>query len=501
MSRAVGTLGPAVAEFSEGCLLIPEGVHQGEPFRFEPWQREITDIVYETDERDMPMWKTSVIGIPRGNGKSPLCGAYADHALVTGTGSPRVFCAAASRPQAGLVHQYANNEARGGPLDDFLVFPRVGEALGPIKCPSNGGILRVLSADGDLQQGLTPYFISEDEPHTFHTSKQIGLHSALATALHKREDSRMVMITTAGPSKDSLLGELVDAIVEQGEVEYRRNGCLMIARDYDAKRLLIWYGAPEDADVSDPAIWRACNPASWITDESLRIAAASNPESEFRRFVLNQWVQGEQAAVQPAAWDACQDDSLGGLEPDSEIWVGVDLGEKRDNSAVTWVSPLPDGRVRTGAAIFEARHVSGMETTLPQVEAELRRLAGSYHLRRVNYDPWQMRDLAARLASEGMPVFEFKQDNTHMVPASQATFDLIATQSITHDGDKAFRAHVLGTGGETTATGGWRFVKAKNRAGNRDLSKNNDACIALAMAVAAYKDQQSTAAEAWVTRW
>ena len=499
MNRATGTLGPAVADFAKGCLLIPEGPHEGKPFELELWQREATNMIYETDERGLPMWKIAILGMPRGNGKSPLCGIYANHALVNGTGSPQVYCTAAARSQAGIVHKHANKEARGGPLEDFLEFPRVGEALGPIKCPSNGGFLRVLSADGDLQQGLVPYFVAEDEPHTFRTSKQVGLHFAMTTALHKREDCRMVMITTAGSTKDSLLGELIDAITEQGEAEYRNGGCLTIVRDYNAKRLLIWYGAPEEADVRDPKVWRACNPASWITDESLRIAAASNPESEFLRYYLNQWVKGEAAAIQPAAWDACK--GAAAIEPGAEIWVGVDIGEKRDTSAVDWVAPHDGGRLIARASVFAAANISGMETTLPQVEGELRRLNQAYYIRRVNFDSWQMRDLAARLASEGFPMHEFPQNNTNMVPASQLTFDMIAGGRIMHDGDRMLRAHVLGTGGEATATGGWRFTKAKTRTGNRDLSKNNDACIALAMAVAGWREDNPDGGDAWVVNW
>jgi phage terminase large subunit-like protein len=98
-----------------------------------------------------------------------------------------------------------------------------------------------------------------------------------------------------------------------------------------------------------------------------------------------------------------------------------------------------------------------------------------------------MDDIAPRLASEGLPMVEFAQNNANMVPASQLVFDMIGNNELVHDGDKTLRAHVLGTGGETTATGGWRFVKAKTRTGTRDMSKNNDACIALTMALAAWK--------------
>lgn len=492
----IRTLGPAVAEFFETCLTYPSGPFEGQPFVLEPWQREATDLIYEVDDNDMPMWQIVVFGVARGEGKSPLCGGYADFDLANGTGSPQVFCTAASREQAGVVHMYANSEAKGGPLEDFFEFPRVTTALGPIKCPHNNGILRVLSADGDLQQGLIPYRVYEDELHAFTTGKQVGLHFAMTTALHKRPDSRMVIITTAGGDKSSLLGELVDAIITCGEVEYRHDRCLLIARDYNAKRLLIWYGAPDDADVTDPAVWRACNPASWITDEALRIAAASNPESEFRRYYLNQWVKGEDAAIQPAAWDACRRHVTSMPPRGSTLYLGVDNGGTRDTGAITWLSPRPSGRLQVGAFVYMAP--AGRATASPLIEAKLRELAESHHLARVHYDKWQMDDMAGRLRDEGMPMVEFGQKNDNMVPASQMVFDLINDRRIMHDGDPVLRAHVLGTGGEITNTGGWRFVKAKTKSGNRDLSKNNDAMIALTMAVAAWADDQKAGGDLWV---
>ena len=499
---AAGTYGPAVAEFFEGCLRLPEGERQGQPFVMEDWQREDTDIIYETDALGNLLWKIVVYGIPRGNGKSPLCAGFADHALVSLPGSPKVYCAAAAKDQAGLVHGFAIAQAKGGPLDDFLEYPRVTEALGPVRSPHNGGILRAVSADGDLQQGLAPAFVAMDELHTFRTGKQIGLYMAMHTTLHKRPAARMIIITTAGATKDSLLGELVDDITERGEMTVSRLGCKVVIRDYEARRLLIWYGAPEDADIRDPRIWRACNPASWISDESLRVAAASTPESEFRRYNLNQWVKGEEAAIQPAAWDACKGPEK--IPAGSEVWVGVDIGEKRDTSAVAWgASAWREERrlLVVRAKVFTAQRISGMETTLPQVEAHLRWLRDNFDLMRVNFDPWQMRDMAARLASEGFPMVEFPQNNTNMVPASQGAFDLVAHQTVVHKGDPTLRAHILGTGGEVTATGGWRFTKAKTRTGHRDKTKQNDAAIAYAMVVGGYQIDMQAGGEPWAESW
>jgi phage terminase large subunit-like protein len=503
MSRATATLGPAVAEFAAGCLVFPEGDKIGQPFVFEDWQREDVNLIYEVDEDGDPLWKIVVWLIPTGSGKSPMVGVFANHALLNSAGAPQVLCAAASRTQAGIVHKHASAEAHTEgewrPLDDYLEFPREREALGPIKCPSNSGVLRVLSADGGLQEGLNPTFVAIDELHVFTTKKQVNLFTALLTKLHKRPESRMVIISTAGDDQQSLLKELIDAIVRAGEMEVQRNGCKVIVRDYEAKRLLINYAAPDLADHKDPKIWRACNPASWITDEELREAAAREPEAVFLRYHLNRWGKGEDAAIQPAAWDACK--GAVELPPGTDIWVGVDIGEKRDTSAIDLVAELEDGRLVVRAKVITAAQISGMETTLPQVEAFLRELRDGYHLRRVNFDKWQMRDLAARLASEGFPMVECPQNNVNMVPASQLTFDMISQQRLVHNGDPTLRAHVLGTGGEITATGGWRFAKAKTKTGHRDLSKQNDACIALAMAVAGWREDTQAGGEPWVASW
>ena len=496
MRQPTRTLGPIVGEFFADNLTL----RNGQPFIPAEFQQFILDLLYELDESGALQWTFRLIGIPRGNGKSPTIGGMADFELVTREHSPRIAIGAPSRKQAGIIHGWANDLAKSGPLRDYVVSPRVREAFGPIKTPHNDGMLTVLSADGDMQEGLELDVVFEDELHVFTSKKQQSLHFALMTTLHKKPEVPMTIITTAGSDKDSLLGEMFDAMVKLGEVEYSEDRCLMVVRDYETRSLLIWWGAPDDADVSDPAVWRACNPAPWITDEALMLAARRLPESEFRRKNLNQWVKGEDAAIQPAAWDALADPGLYAHIPDgSEVWVGIDNGGRRDTGAIAWVSPLPDGRLRAAAKVFSAG--DGHATAAPIIEYELRTMAERVHIRRGHYDPWQMADTAERLASDGMPLSEFAQNATNMVPASQLTFDLINSSGLVHDGDKMLRSHVLGTAAEVTPTGGWRFVKAKTKSGNRDLSKNNDAMIALAMAIAAYHADNAPSSEAWVTTW
>lgn len=494
------TLGPAVAEFFEGNLVFSDGDKKGEPFIPEDFQRQILDLVYEMDDDGHHTWKMVLVGIPRGQGKTPLCSGIGLFELVYNDDTPRVFCCAASREQAGLVHEFAYNMSKDGPLKDYLAYPRAQQALGPIRCDSNDGVFKVLSADGNLQHGKNPSVIIEDELHAFTTGKQRSLHTAMTSSLHKRRDSVMIVITTAGENKNSLLGELYEAMLKRCTLEHDREGCLTVGRDYRSRSLLIWYGAPEDADVKDPKVWRACNPASWISDEALRLAAYDNPESVFRQLYLNQWVLGETAAIQPARWDDCME--AGEIPDGAEVWVGIDIGEKRDHSAVAIAADAGDGCIRVTAETFLSEANGGIKSSLPQVEAELRRIMDTYDVAKMNFDAWQMRDTANRLEAEGFPMVEFPQNDAHMVPACGAVYDLVNARGIVHDGDKTLREHVLNASVKHCARGGWRFTKPPTAGGTQmDQTKKIDACIAMTMAVAGFQEDKLEGGEVWSSTW
>jgi phage terminase large subunit-like protein len=496
--RPVRTLGPGVSNFFAANYRFPEGSKKGEPFYVDPFQEDILDLIYEIDERGERQWRFIVVGIPRGNGKSPLCGGIADFELAERQDSPNIFCAAASREQAGIVHRFAYDLPQGGPMEDFIEFPRVKDALGPLKMPYNDGVLKVLSADGNLQHGKNPSVVIEDELHAFTTGKQQELHFALTTALHKRSDSVMIIITTAGADKASLLGELYDSMLQTHELEYSDDGCLMVGRDYESKSLLIWYGAPEDADVSDPAVWRACNPASWISDESLLLAARREPESVFRRLYLNQWVRGADAAIQPGAWDACLLD--GDIEPGADVWLGVDVGEKHDPSSIVMVSPQGD-RLRMKAFVFDPEE-HNVKTLLPILEAKIREIADEYNLRGLGYDPWQFRRSAELLEADGIRAIEYPQNDSHMVPASQLFYELIMQEVIAHDGEKILRKHMLAAAAKQTSRGAWRIEKPLQRGSHRtDSHKKVDAAVAGAIACAVWSQDEKAGGDLWASSW
>ena len=156
-----------------------------------------------------------------------------------------------------LVFNFARSFVETGPLLDVV---RVGR--NELIYPDGTGSMRVVSADGSLQFGHSVSCAIVDEAHVFATQKHQDLWEAFETALHKRLDSFLLDIITAGSDRTSLLGRLVESSLAQLSLE-RQDG-LTVGRDEENGVLLCWYAAPDTAELDDEATWRAANPASWV---------------------------------------------------------------------------------------------------------------------------------------------------------------------------------------------------------------------------------------------
>ena len=78
------TRGPIVAKFFETFLFHRKGQHAGEAFKPEPFQQEFLDEFYELTPAGKRVYRIGILGVPRGNGKTPLSAGpralRADHA-------------------------------------------------------------------------------------------------------------------------------------------------------------------------------------------------------------------------------------------------------------------------------------------------------------------------------------------------------------------------------------------------------------------------------------
>jgi phage terminase large subunit-like protein len=457
-----GRDGAAVADFFAAHLTHTKGPAAGQPFELEPWQRDFVNEFYRRDEEGRRIYRLGVLGVPRGNGKSPLAAGLGLYELLTRRDSPDVFCAAGSRDQARIVFNFARAFVETGPLLDMV---NVGRS--ELVYPDGIGSMRVVSAEGSLQFGHSVSAAIIDEAHVFTTQKQADLWEAMETALHKRVDSFMLGITTAGADRTTLLGHLYESALANLSLE-RPHECLTIGRDEDNGVLFWWYAAPETAELDDEGTWRAANPASWVDLRDLRRQRNSpgTSESAFRRLHLNQWTVGEDVWITPSRWAACRSEEA--IPEDARVFIGVDASYTGDATAVAWGWRNDEGTVVLRARVWSAIettpahvHVAGGHISFDAVEDFITELGQLYKVREVVYDPAFFARSSELLAARGLPVASLDQRSAPMREAWSQFYEAVNAQALAHEGDPILTAHVLNAAAHIDPAGHWKVRKIK----------------------------------------
>lgn len=329
----------------------------------EPFQRKIVRAV------NGPQRETLIL-VPRGAGKTTLMALVALHHLLT-VEDAKIYCVAASVPQARILFESAADFARR--LDHpNIVFRHLELRWCPD--PDEPTVfsrhMRVLGAEGPRLHGLAPTLAVLDE---LQAVSRPDIYPALASALHKRPDSKLVVISTAGQGVDSPLGQLRQRAL--GLPEVKRRGALTDASGPDL-RMLEW-AVPADADVEDMRVVKGANPASWLTVEALREQRERLPDLAYRRFIANQWTSKIGSWLPPGAWQACA--GARHIEDGERIWVGVDVGGTRADTAVCWVTQ----DLRVGCEIFSG------EDAILEAARLVPELAEKFSIVEAIYDPWR----------------------------------------------------------------------------------------------------------------
>lgn len=399
--------------------------------------------------------------VPEGCGKTTLMGGVAlYHADYTDDAA--VLLGASSRDQCGiLLGQAAGFIARSPGLDKrfrFLKGYRRIEAL------RSGGEIQVHAADERTGDGVLPTLALLDE---LHRHKDLGLYRTWRGKLGKRGGT-LVAISTAGEPDSEFEEVRKRARVDADDVVVVGRH----SRAASAEMVLHEHALLPGDDPNDLELVKQANPFSGITVETLRRKRASPSmiDSHWLRFVCNVASAGDDAWLPDGAWDACRSDL--DIPPFADVFVGVDIGLKKDSTAVVVCAQVED-RVVVRSRVFNPPG-QGQALDLADVEAHIRDLADTYSVRKVSYDRWSFERSAQMLSDEGLVMDAFPMSNERTAPASSRLYEGIVTGKVAHDGDPVLTAHV--NAGETRETErGWRISKGKGR-------RKVDALIALMIA-------------------
>ncbi|HEU4543069.1 MAG TPA: terminase TerL endonuclease subunit, partial [Jiangellaceae bacterium] len=440
--------------FVESYCVPPKGHGAGKPLRLAPYQKEWLEEVLADGV------SSAVMEIPRGNGKSTFLAAVGTWATFDADdgGAPQVPVVATTVSQAirsvygvatAMITACSELERRA------LVFSAIGATK--VVVPFTGGEMFPISNLPDGLQGLDPSLAVCDE---------IGFMSveswdSLLLASGKRPQSLAVGIGTPGFDRDNALWMLRQRAAEGLIPGFRYTE----------------FAAPDGCAVDDETAWREANPAlaaGFMNVQALRTAVMLSPESHFRIFRLGQWVEGTESWLGSdggKTWDLLRDPWE--FELAAPTWVGVDVGLKRDSTAVVAVQRRPDGRLHVKARLWVP--AEGDPVNISSVVQHIRLLDQTYLVEAVAYDPRFFADSAQGLENEGVAMVEVPQSVEMMVPAVGRTFEAIKRAELSHDGDSALTNHVLNAIPRFSERG-FTLQKSKSRG-------RIDAAVALCLAV------------------
>lgn len=449
------TRGFYVIRWIETHCVHTKGRWIGQRFKLLPWQKRLILELFELQDDGLRRYRWALVGVPKKQGKTELAAALGLYFLIgDGEPAPLVVCAAGSDEQADLVFGAAKTMCEHSPTLRHIT-ERWDKTITVPSIP--GAELKRVAAAGGTNDGPSIHVVICDELHEWLGKKGRDVWTILTNGTGARDQPMVLQITTAGYERDSVCYEQYDLCqrIERGEVD-------------DPRYFFHWTEAPEGARHDDPAVWAAANPSYGITvkEEFYRDQLTKKAEYIFRRYYLNQWTQAGKAWLPAGAWAACADppdlenDHPGAVIPDgAAVYLGIDIGFKRDSSAVAIAWPRPDGRTHIEAAIFDPPG-NGEVFDLEWVENHIIQLALRLHIMEARYDKYGfIRSAQILMNNHGINMVELPMSNERMVPATNNFYEAALLERLVHNGDKKLAKHIAATTTKDTPNGTriWKF--------------------------------------------
>lgn len=391
--------------------------------------------------------------IPRGTGKSFEAAGVGNYcAFADGEQGAEVYSAATTRDQAKLVWQPARMmlKKRSELADAISVQVNAND----LYQPATGSVFRPLSSDHDTLDGLNIYCAVIDELHAHPTR---GLYDVLETAISKRDQALLLIITTAGSDRTGICYELRTDLLRvlDGSAE-------------DESYLGIVYTIDEGDDWRSEESWRKANP-NWgvsVNPEFIRTLARKAEripaaQAAFKTKHLNVWVNANNALYDLERWVKLGDSSLREEDfKDEQCITGLDLASKDDlmeRVKLFWRlgddekwhlyafgrhyihrEAIEDGRNDRYPGWAEEGWLTvneGNTTDQAVVEEEIRAEADKFQHEAIGFDPWNAGYISQRLAESGAPMVELRPTVANFSEATKYLGVLINEGRIHHNGD------------------------------------------------------------------
>lgn len=494
-SRPCGKCSSCMAvRFFEKHLTHAKGELGGKPFLLEPWQRGYLRALFAEQDGRRKV-RTSLLALPRKNGKSTLAAGIALRCLLEDEPGAEVYSCAASRDQARLVFDTARIAVEQSPaLRQHLKVYR-----NAIVRESTHSTYKALSAEAGIQHGLSAHAVIFDELHVSNRE----MWEVMLSSQGARRNPLTVALTTAGHDRKSVCWEVWKY------AEAVRDGAIK-----DASFLPMIYAASPEDDWKDERTWAKANPnlgvsvkLEFLRSECARAVEMPAYENTYRQLYLNQWTEQDTRWLRMDHWAQGNVECPVSLEG-RECWAGLDLATTFDTTAFVMVFPLDDNkfwveprfwipsenmhqRVRRDKVPYDAwarqGHLTvtdGNVTDFDRVRADINELSKKYAIRQIAIDRWNATQLANQLQGDGLSVIGFGQGYGSMSSPSKQLEAACVSGRLLHGGHPvlAWQAGNVAIQQDTSA-GNIKVSKARS-------TERIDGIVSLVMAIGVYAAQE-----------
>jgi len=433
----------------------------GKPFLLLPWQeqlvRDIFGIIKPNGKRQ---FRHCFVEIPKKSGKSELAAAIALYLLCADREQgAEIYSVANDREQAEIVFKLAMQMAQDNPV--LRQMCKFVDSRHRIIFPKTRSYYAAISSEIKNKYGLNVHGCVFDElvgqtTRQLYDTMTLGANSGRSQPLN-------FVITTSGTDKTSVC--------------YAEH-CYALDLLHDRKHNPTWYpvvfAAPDDADWTDPVVWKKANPSYGITvpeefyhNFMLRAKEDVAFEHEFRQFYLCQWLSSSKKWLPMDRYDL-------GNKPIDEAalygrpcYGGLDLASTDDIAAFVLVFPPPDDepngeyivlpsfwiprenmmrRVKNNNVLYDQWHRDGFLNVTEGnviyydfIEKELEALAKKYDIKQVMYDTWGAIQMVQNLEGQDFEMIKFGQGYKSLSPPSKELHKIVSDGKLIHGGHPVLR--------------------------------------------------------------
>jgi hypothetical protein len=297
-----------------------------------PWQQHVADVALELDpDTGLLVYRRVVLTVPRQSGKTTWLLAKMVHRAQAFGKRQRISYTAQTRLKAR--QKWEDEHLPILARSQFAPLFSVRRQIGQEAIRWNNGSIHSLEAPSEesghgdvLDEGVIDEAFAQEDAR---------VEQGMAPAMITRPQPQLSVVSTAGKSK-------AKSPYLWGKVE---GGRLAADAGLTSGNAYFEWSAPEDADPSDPATWRACMPALGytVTEAAVRAEFQSMELAEFRRAYLNQWVDeatDEWQVIGKAAWMALADR---GSQIVGRVAFAADVDPDRTQGSIAVAGRRADG--------------------------------------------------------------------------------------------------------------------------------------------------------------